>query len=324
MLELFTTIENNFAFIKEVCAHKYNDISQKVMTYINTFNIEQTIFDICFFGNRSYENVRKWCVYLYDNYSLINKSVNYIHYGSASIIAYAQQKRIEPMSKSWSCVSAIIKSYYTYKDFNYRYNELYDFEQPVASDKMVFLYNNIYTTVKTVVETETTVAEALITYKHDNKIIHRICNSKKAQNETEISKIVTELSDVKFLSIEYHSRDYVQPIVLELDKNEYLINNEILSCSFIKRLLEYQTAYNKFDKNYTVVIMDNNLRKISLNFGEYIVLHKTYYTIMNETETRENIYKDRNEVVSEISKEMLLNTRDTNADGSSLSEVSNE
>jgi hypothetical protein len=317
MLEFFNTIEDNFTFIKEVCVHKYNEVSD----YIKTFNIEQAFFDLCFYGNRTYENVRKCCFYLYDNYSLVNKSVNYIHYGSAYIVAQAQQKRVEPMSKSWSCVSALIKSYYTYKEFNYRYNELYDYEQPVAFDKMVLLYKNIYSTVKAVVESETAIAESLITYKHENKMIHRICNAKKTQNEPEISKIVTELSDIKFLSIEYHSRDYVQPIVLELDKNEYLINNEILSCSFVKRLLEYQTAYNKFDKNYTILLMDNNLRTVSLNFGEYIVLHKTYYTIMNETEMRENIYKDRNEVISEISEEMLSSA---NTEVSSVSESSNE
>ena len=318
MIELFTTIENNLAFIKQVCLHKYNEVSEKVKAYIKTFNIEQAFFDLCFFSNRSYENVRKCCFYLYDNYSLINKGVNYFHYGSVCLVAYLQQKRVEPMTKSWSCVSALIKSYYTYKEFIYRYNELYDYEQPVAFDKMVLLYKNIYSTVKAVVESETAITESLITYKHENKIIHRICNAK---SEPEIRKIVTELSDIKFLSIEYHSRDYVQPIVFELDKNEYLINNEILSCSFVKRLLEYQTAYNKFDKNYTILLMDNNLRTVSLNFGEYIVLHKTYYTIMNETEIRENIYKDRNEVISEISNEALSNA---NTDASSESESSNE
>ena len=46
--------------------------------------------------------------------------------------------------------------------------------------------------------------------------------------------------------------------------------------------------------------MDNNLKTVSLNFGEYIVLHKSYYTIMNETDLRENVYKNRNEVVSEM------------------------
>jgi hypothetical protein len=318
MFELFAAIENNFAVIKAVCAHKYNDISQKVTTYINKFNIEQALFDVCFFGNRSYENVRKCCFYLYDNYSLINKGVNYFHYGSVCLIAYLQQKRVEPMTKSWSCVSALIKSYYTYKEFNYRYNELYEYEQPVAFDKMVVLYQNIYNTVKAVVKSETAIAESLITYKHNNKLIHRICNAK---SEPEISKIVTELSDVKFLSIEYHSRNYAQPIVLELDKNEYLINNEILSCSFVKRLLEYQAAYHHFDKNYTILLMDNNLRTVSLNFGEYIVLHKTYYTIMNENEMRENIYKDRDDVISEISNEALSNV---NTDASSESESSNE
>jgi len=308
MFEFFSTIEDNIVFIKEVCVHKYKEIAEKFTAYVNTFNIEQACFDLCFSGNRCYENINKYCVYMYKNYSIIKICVDYINYGCIAFYAYVQIRKIEPMTKSWSCVSALIKSYYTYKEYNHKYNELYEYEQCLGFDKMVLFYNNLYNTVKSIIESENAVTESLITYKYDNKIIHRICNAKKCANETEMRKITTELSDVKFLSIEYYSRDYMVPIVLELDKNEYLINNELLSCSSIKRMLEYQIAYHKFDKNYTILLLDNNLKSISLNFGEYIVLHKTYYTIMNETEMRENVYKDRNEVISEISKEVLGET----------------
>jgi hypothetical protein len=89
-------------------------------------------------------------------------------------------------------------------------------------------------------------------------------------------------------------------------------------------MLEYQIAYHKFDKNYTILLLDNNLKSISLNFGEYIVLHKTYYTIMNETEMRENVYKNRNEVVSEISNEVLGTTEVKSDDDHDVSVNTNE
>jgi hypothetical protein len=87
--------------------------------------------------------------------------------------------------------------------------------------------------------------------------------------------------------------------VTEIDKNELLINNEILSAAYVKRALEYQIPYHRFNKNYTILLMDNNLRTVNLNQGEYIVLHKSYYSIMNEQGLRENVYNNRSQEIVE-------------------------
>jgi hypothetical protein len=187
------------------------------------------------------------------------------------------------MSPSWSCVSALIKSYYNYKDFAYNYNELYEFENAQT-------FADLYDTVRIVVDNEKTVSECLITFRADEKYIHRIYNSNKLGD---LSEITVEQSGVKFLSIEYHSCHHPEPIVLEIGKNEYLINNEILSAAYIKRALEYQIPFHKFNENYSVFIMDNNLKTVSLRFGEYVKLLENSYTVMNETGPREKNQTNR-------------------------------
>jgi hypothetical protein len=319
MIEFFNTIEENFVFLKTVCANKMTELQSAVTEYINKFNIEDKTIGLCFFINGVYEKVNRSCVYLYTNFEIVKSCVDYTNYTVRSIYAYIQMRRIEPTTKTWSCVSALTKSYYSYKQFAYKYNELYDFEPALGVEKLVLFYNNLYNTVTSIIKSESAVAESLVTYKYNSKIIHRICNAAKCTGETEMRKVLMETSDVKFLSIEYHSRDYIEPVVLELEKGDYLINNEILSGTFIKRLLEYQIPYHKFDKNYTILLMDNNLKTVSLNFGEYIVLHKSYYTIMNETDLRENVYKSRNEVVSEMVETVFTDSGEATESDTALS-----
>jgi hypothetical protein len=151
---------------------------------------------------------------------------------------------------------------------------------------------------------EPSLIECLLTYKKDDKYIHRICNLGKNLLVKEMSKFMTEISDIKFLIIEYNTKDS-NPIALELNKGDYLINNEILSCVFVKRMLEYQVAYHKFDKNYVLSLMDNNLKTVDLKYGQYIVMHKTYYTIMDDDGVVENICSKKDDTIRNITNETI-------------------
>jgi hypothetical protein len=97
-----------------------------------------------------------------------------------------------------------------------------------------------------------------------------------------VNNIQLDISDVKFLSIEYKSDGEENPIVLELNKNDYLVNNEILSSGFVARALNYQIPYSKYDAKYKLKIMDNDLRTFEIDATQYIVLNKTGYSVMNK------------------------------------------
>ena len=67
-----------------------------------------------------------------------------------------------------------------------------------------------------------------------------------------------------------------------MDRNGYLIGNEILSSTFIKRALEYMNDRKSFDMTYSLKIMDNNLDTFVLKSDEYIVLERDSYKIMKK------------------------------------------
>jgi len=232
--------------------------------------------------------VQNKLVYLYNHNKFVNKYVDLADYGANFLYAILQYRRIEPNVKSWTCVSALVKYYYTYNKYVYTYNEVYN------SNSLINLedYKESLQTVKEIVKSDNAIAECLITIKIDGKYVHRLCNPSTILNDSYITNILLEPSNVRFLSIEYHASDCSYAQVLEIDKNELLINNEILSASYIKRALEYQIPYHRFNNKYTILLMDNNLKTVSLREGEYIVLHKNYYSIMGEEGLRENIIQE--------------------------------
>lgn len=303
MFEFFNSLGQTLYIVQTICVTYAGTGSQKVAEYVKNFNTEHEAFRACFYANQCKAFIQQKLVYLYNNNRFINKFVNLAHYGAVWLYAYLQCRRTEPFVKSWTCVSAVVKSYYTYKQFTYKFNDLYD-KKPLVD---VNDYNASLQTVKEIVKSENAIEECLVTLKIDNKYVHRLCNSATVLSDADTSKILFEQSDVKFLSIEYHSTDYLNPQVLEIDKNELLVNNEIMSVAYIKRALEYQIPYHRFNKNYKILLMDNNLKTVSLNQGEYIVLHKSYYSIMGEQGLRENIYSDRSQVIQEIVEQTITN-----------------
>jgi len=290
MFEFFDSIRDTILILKRVVESFLCDKYQKIAQSLSTTNYEEKAFRFIFFMNRVKEYVNSKFVWIYNNNRFVQLNTNRITYFANYVLDSLQSRRTEPFIKSWLCISALTKSYHNYREYKYNYNELYDTDQHVNQDKTVQVFKETFDIVKNIVSTENAIAECLLSCKYEGKLIHRICNPALIQLNMEPSKIIVETSDIKFLSIEYHSKDYVQSIVLELGNNEYLVNNEILSVSHVKRLLEYQVPYHRFDTKYTILLVDNNLSNVSLNFGDYIVLHKTFYSIMNEKGVFKNIY----------------------------------
>ena len=67
-----------------------------------------------------------------------------------------------------------------------------------------------------------------------------------------------------------------------MDRNAYVVGNEILSSTFVKRALEYMNDRKSFDMSYSLKIMDNNLDNVVLKSDEYIVLERDSYKIIKK------------------------------------------
>lgn len=120
--------------------------------------------------------------------------------------------------------------------------------------------------VSEAIVSETTVSEALSEAT--------VSDDSSSQTSSDLEK-----SMVRFLSIEYHSSKTDSMVVLKLRKEMYVQGNELFSPAFVHRLLEYQPDNFEFDLDYTLKILDGDVKNITLTKGQYVVLGDTDYAI---------------------------------------------
>ena len=146
------------------------------------------------------------------------------------------------------------------------------------------------------------VLDACITMKYNGRYFSKVIR-KKDELEQEID-LTAKRSRTSFLSIEYKHPALDEPILIELDKMYYTIGNDILSASFIRRYLEYQYRPSGhilncifcnghlrglfeqddgnciLNKDYTVSIMDNQMKTFTLGMNQYVRLAERSYEII--------------------------------------------
>ena len=198
----------------------------------------------------------------------------------AGILSY----RIEPFEPEWISVSCIFQTELDKSTLNYSFNENYEQcpafgeESSIQTDSRLKSFTQWFYTTQHVMKQEKILEECLITMKNNNKYIYKICTH---ENEC-FKELPNEFSKIKFLNIEYIHPENQSSITIQLDRNSYLVGNEILSPTFVKRHLEYMNSSKNFDMTYVLKIMDNNLNNFELKSHEYIVLDKMEYKVVNK------------------------------------------
>ena len=119
------------------------------------------------------------------------------------------------------------------------------------------------------------------------------------------------LNNTRFLNIMYFNKAMKNPVKLNLDISYIRNGNEVLSKTFVYRMLSYQ--YNPsdyvFDETYEVHLMDNNIRKHVLNSSQYIYFNDRLKTG----------YEVRSLLMVDVNADSNVNTNaisDANADAS--------
>jgi len=107
--------------------------------------------------------------------------------------------------------------------------------------------------------------DTFFTLKQDDVYIIRT-----VENFTDIS---AKESDVKFISIEYTHALQETPIDLKLSTRAYVIGNELFSPAFILNALENQSEPYHFDMDYVVKLIDTDVKSLSINSKEYILIN---------------------------------------------------
>jgi len=233
----------------------------------------------------------------------------YIKYLHSMVLSY----RIEPLDPEWISTACIYETDFDKTIKNYTFNEIYepihaavDTDLP-QSDTLgrVDKIKRWYGASQNIMKNDTQIEEYLLTMKTGDKYIYKICNTLNRCCD----ELSDELSKIKFLNIEYNHPENEKSITIEIDRNGYVVGNEILSNTFIKRALEYMNDRKSFDMRYTLKIMDNNLDSVVIFSDEYIVLEKNSYKIMKKTG-------------SQLSNDWVDLTTETNEGG--MVEVMNE
>ena len=253
----------------------------------------------------------------------------YIKYIHSVLLSYS----IEPLDNEWISTACIYQTDFDRVTMNYTFNELYE---PISegSDKDTSHPDSLirldkikrwYCASQNIMKTDKQIDEWLLTMKTGDKYIYKICNRwNKCCHE-----LSDELSKVKFLNIEYCHPENEKSITIDMDRNGYLVGNEILSSTFVKRALEYMNDRKSFDMSYTLKIMDDNLENFVLKSDEYIVLERESYKIIKkndgdltndwieltaETNEGEEVVKEMEKIVEAVVDEAVEKALESVAD----------
>ena len=127
----------------------------------------------------------------------------------------------------------------------------------------------------------------LLMVKHNDKYLVRLCTY--PSNKISYLSDIIQLTDcdnedkwipskVKFLNISYTNPNMSNEILLEIPQNMFFVGNQLLSATFVLRMLEYTIGSTVlFDMNYKLKIMDSNIQYFEMDSNEYLELELDTY-----------------------------------------------
>jgi len=258
-------IEKTKTKIKETLMQKLetNNVYEKCFKVINTYVAQK-------------EKVMGFIKKIYNSDPKIKTIIDNVVYLIKYAYCSTYGQRIEPMNDKWICISVLLKRNASFIGEEFNYNETYEF---VNTDDILDPLKEMSDNISSIVESTNNTLEGMITMKIDEKYINRIFfNKNEPKMDTELPLVP---SKHRLISVKYKHPNMDEPIFIDIDKEYYYTNNEILSPLFIKRYLEYQHLIYDFDMNYELEIMDNDINTYVINSKQYILLADNTYTIKN-------------------------------------------
>jgi hypothetical protein len=273
--------------------------------------MNQILFNTFILFSKVVTNTKQLFKTIYDTDNSVKYFVDDMCYFFSFLKTFVYGNKIEPYFTSWICVCnttdtfALNENYNEYKpvfntDIDYTSNiflenALYedinneDYEIRKFNSRNEW-YNNMFNDefdkcMENINNFEYDDALVLIKHPENNAVISNII----CYNSVKKPLIFHEPSNVKFLSIKYSHTNMKHPIFFELDRMYFIVGNEILSNTFILRLLSYQTESYVFDDSYTLEIVDNNINVKILTYNNYILLEEKDYKI------KEYVYTDNDD-----------------------------
>lgn len=257
--------------------------------YLKNLDYNDVALNAIILYSRIIESAKTTWLSFYTFHPSITLFVDHVFYMIRFFMALMIDQRIEPMSSNWISTSILLKRDTTrFEGEPYTFVEKYD-----MMNMKIICDNDSYDTffingfkdacdcAKSIAYNNKSIVESLITMKYDDKYIHYVFYKENDENDPVTFPLIP--CKTKFLTVEYTHPRMTYGIFLELDKNVFYANNEILSPLYILRCLKYQSKAFVFDMNYKVKILDENIHSFELTSNQHIFLHKASYKIVSNT-----------------------------------------
>jgi hypothetical protein len=181
--------------------------------------------------------------------------------------------KVEPFENQWKRIS-LLHSRYSTVESSFAYMETYDTDFESTFDT----YEESANVLKTMsVLSGQDIQEFLLTIKTPEAYFFQTFH-KKSQDPL-LTEFPSTVSTVGFLSVEYIHLHNRRRIPLDIEGWNIYAGSRILSPSFVRTVLEYQPKPFRFDLDYEIEIIDNDLTEFRIRADESIRLGESTYEV---------------------------------------------
>ena len=218
------------------------------------------------------------------NYYVVIVEEKLRHYGASDIVKrlfFINNKKVEPELEKWNCTAVVNMN----------------LQQPILIEQYEYGNENDFLSLN-----RGDYSSPIYLKKCDEYTLSRTTYTKPPQQPVEASA-------ARFLNIMYFHKKMAEPIKLTLDTRFIREGNEVLSKTFVLRLLSYQ--YNPidyvFNDAYELHLMDSKIQKVTLKSNQFLLFTKEWYEIVSNEEEikKEEFLEEPSTKEEELSKEVV-------------------
>uniref|UniRef100_A0A6C0DC47 Uncharacterized protein n=1 Tax=viral metagenome TaxID=1070528 RepID=A0A6C0DC47_9ZZZZ len=268
--------KNSIIMNIEKTKERTTEIKSIAINKIQKYELDVKAFEWFLFCINQSNKVVIYFDHIYETNPKVQKVTDHFIYFFRYVYSAISNQKIEPMKTNWICTSVLMKRNTNLVGEEIYFNDTYEY---MNTNEFMDTLKESCGDISSIVASTDNILEGMVTMKMGDQYINRIFfNKNEAKVETELPLVP---SKHRFISVKYTHPNMDEPIFIDIDKEYYYANNEILSPLFIKRYLEYQPLVYDFNMDYEVEIIDNDINNYKITSKQYILLADSTYVIKN-------------------------------------------
>jgi len=272
-----------------------HNLFKKIGSIIESFKsisipkLQETFLYIVFLYSTIHTNTSSTIKKLSEEYVVFKAICDAITYANAEIETKMQKlfanHRLEPEYSSWINTTWLNEDSDTVEEY-------FDFskDENLCQEYM----NNYFDAMMYLARETSNTKNGILIMRYENKTRCNAITQDESNNIYDYSA-----SSAKFIGIEYKHPLMKDSIPIELNRSWFLSGNQILSNTFVRRYLDYQSTPFYYDEAYTITLIDNNMNILKIGHSQYVLLEKDTYKILernsddSDDESCESVASDK-------------------------------